>query len=73
MILDLKRKLKDGLLSDDVKLISQIEINEDEYIDLLNYVRNYIKKDICNIDKYIPIDESVSAFLVQVAIKRYSE
>lgn len=73
MFLEIKKRITQELLKDNVKLISQVEINEDEYIELLSYTRNFIKRDIRNIDKYIPINEIVSVFLVQVAIKYYSE
>lgn len=73
MFLTLSQKIREELLKENVKLISQIEVSEDEYIDMLTYVRKYLKVDIRNIDKYIPIDETVATFLVQVAIKRYSD
>ena len=46
MFLTLSQKIREELLKENVKLISQIEVSEDEYIDMLTYVRKYLKVDI---------------------------
>ncbi len=71
MLSDLIKRIKDEFTSSRMELISQISVSDDEYEQLLYYVREKVK--FIHIQTIIPVDEILSVAMVQIAIRVYSE
>ena len=71
MLSDLIKRIKDEFASSRMELINQIFVSDDEYEQLLYYVREKVK--FTHIQSIIPVDEILSVAMVQIAIRVYSE
>lgn len=71
MTSELKQRIKNEFSLSRYELISQIAITDEEYNELLSYVRNMSKYQY--ISSIIPTDEILSIAMVQIAIRVYSE
>lgn len=64
-------KFKEYLRKPDIKLISQIEVSEEEYASLLDYTRDKVKN--IQIQQFARPDVYLAITMVHVAIRNYSE
>ena len=64
-------KFKEIINKPDIKLISQIEVSEEEYQLLLSYTRAKVKNIV--IQQFARADVYLSITMVQVAIRNYTE
>ena len=71
MLLDLVKRIREEFASSRFELISQIAISDEEYEELLQYVRDKVKNSY--VQMLVPSDEVLSVAMVQIAIRVYSE
>ena len=71
MLLNLVKRIREEFASSRFELISQIAISDDEYEELLQYVRDKVKNSY--VQMLVPSDEVLSVAMVQIAIRVYSE
>ena len=65
------KRIREEFASSRFELISQITISDDEYEELLQYVRDKVKNSY--VQMLVPSDEVLSFAMVQIAIRVYSE
>ena len=71
MLFELVKRIREEFTSSRFELISQIAISDDEYEELLQYVRDKVKNSY--VQMLVPSDEVLSVAMVQIAIRVYSE
>ena len=71
MLFELVKHIREEFTSSRFELISQIAISDDEYEELLQYVRDKVKNSY--VQMLVPSDEVLSVAMVQIAIRVYSE
>lgn len=71
MLFELVKRIREEFNSSRFELISQIAISDDEYEELLQYVRDKVKNSY--VQMLVPSDEVLSVAMVQIAIRVYSE
>ena len=71
MLFELVKRIREEFASSRFELISQIAISDDEYEELLQYVRDKVKNSY--VQMLVPSDEVLSVAMVQIAIRVYSE
>lgn len=67
----LVNRIEQEFSSSHFELISQIDISDDEYEQLLCYLRNKVKNS--STQTIVPVDAILSVAMVQIAIRAYSE
>lgn len=67
----LVNRIEQEFSSSHFELISQIDISDDEYEQLLCYLRNKVKNSLTQTN--VPVDATLSVAMVQIAIRAYSE
>lgn len=67
----LVNRIEQEFSSSHFELISQIDISDDEYEQLLCYLRNKVKNSLTQ--TIVPVDAILSVAMVQIAIRAYSE
>lgn len=71
MLFDLVNRIKEEFASTSFELISQVLISDEEYEELLQYVRGRVRSSY--VQMIVPVDEVLSVAMVQIAIRAYSE
>ena len=71
MLFELVKRIREEFASSRFELVSQIAISDDEYEELLQYVRDKVKNSY--VQMLVPSDEVLSVAMVQIAIRVYSE
>ena len=71
MLSELAKRIKNDFLSSRYELIGQVKVSDEEYNELLSYVRNMVR--CAYVQTIVPVDEVLSVAMVQIAIRVYSE
>lgn len=71
MLSELIKRIRNEFALSRYELISQISVSDEEYEELLAYVRDRIRSSY--IQTIVPIDEVLSVAMVQIAIRVYSD
>lgn len=71
MLSELAKRIKNDFLASRYELIGQIKVSDEEYNELLSYVRDKVRYSY--VQSIVPVDEVLSVAMVQIAICVYAE